>query len=98
MNTSPTQHKVQLELSEPLYRWFSQAAQQRAQDIAEVIQVALEYYVQHFDITQTRTWELCGAFTVAEPEAAYQGEDHAKTNYAEHVDEMLYGDSHGDSQ
>jgi hypothetical protein len=36
-----------------------------------VIQAVLEQHAQPFDLTKTRTWELCGAFTVAEPEPEY---------------------------
>lgn len=91
MNVQSAFHKVQVTLPAPLYDWLSQAAQQRAQAIPEVIQTAIEYYQQHFDLLQTQTWKLCGAFTVAEPETPYQEEDNAITNYAEHVDAMLYG-------
>ncbi len=54
----------------------------------------LKEYAQQFDLSKTRTWELCGAFTVAEPEAEYVvGSDETgspTTNYAEHVDDVLY--------
>jgi len=47
------------------------------------------------DLTQTRTWQLCGAFTVAEPELEYLiGSDETGapiTHYAEYVDDVLYG-------
>jgi hypothetical protein len=50
----------------------------------------LEEYAQRFDITQTRTWQLCGAFTVAEPDPEYVvGSDEtgvSVTNFAEHVE------------
>lgn len=91
MNMQSTLQKVQVTLSVPLYDWLSQTAQQRAQAIPEVIETAIEYYRQHFDLLQTQTWKLCGAFTVAEPETPYQEHNNAMTNYAEHVDEVLYG-------
>ncbi|MEJ5308386.1 MAG: hypothetical protein WHX52_01320 [Anaerolineae bacterium] len=91
MNTQPAFHKVQLTLPATLYNWLSEAAQQRAQAIPEVIQTAIEYYQEHFDLFQTQTWKLCGAFTVAESAIPYQEEDNAITNYAEHIDEVLYG-------
>ena len=37
------------------------------------------------DITQTRTWQLCGRFAVSEAAPAIES-----TNYAEHVDDVLY--------
>jgi len=46
------------------------------------------------DLTQTRTWQLCGAFSIAEPEPEYlvdSGETESPTtNYAEHIDDVLY--------
>lgn len=49
---------------------------------------------QRATITQTRTWELRGTLEVAEPEPEYiVGRDEQGrpiTNYAEHVDELLY--------
>ncbi len=50
-----------------------------------------------FDLMQTRTWELCGAFEVINPpeedivERKETGE--IVTNYAENVDKILYGGS-----
>jgi len=47
-----------------------------------------------FDIRHTRTWQLCGALAVSEPDPEYvvgrdaQGQE--MTNYAEHVDDVLY--------
>lgn len=44
--------------------------------------------------TETRTWELCGTLEVAEPKPEYVvGRDEQGrpiTNYAEHVDDVLY--------
>ncbi len=91
MNMQPALHKVQVNLSAPLYDWLSQAAQQRDQAVPEVIETAIEYYRQHFDLLQTQTWKLCGAFTVAESKSLYPEEDNAITNDAEHVDAVLYG-------
>jgi len=30
-------------------------------------------YAQQFDLTQTRTWQLCGAFAIAEPGPVFCG-------------------------
>lgn len=95
MQQAPRQIKITI--PDTLYQWLSREAQRRAQDIPAVVQAALEHYVQPFDLTQTQTWQLCGAFTIAEPEPAYLvGLDETEaptTNYAEHVDDVLYEES-----
>jgi hypothetical protein len=86
----------QLEITIPdtLYQWLLYEAQRRAQDISVVVQTVLEQHVQQFDLTQTKTWELCGTFTIAEPETKYvidtDETDSPITNYAERVDDELY--------
>lgn len=93
----PVQHRsrqLEITVSESLYQWLSHEAQRRAQHVSTVVQVALEQYAQQFDLTQTRTWELCGTLAVAEPEPEYiVGLDEAgdpTTGYAEYVDDVLY--------
>ena len=43
--------------------------------LQDIVLKALERYVESedttFNITKTRTWELCGTFQVVEPEAEY---------------------------
>lgn len=94
MTMQQTPRQIEITIPDTLYQWLSREAQCRAQDISAVVQAALEHYVQHFDLTQTQTWQLCGAFTIAEPEPAYLvGLDETEaptTNYAEHVDDVLY--------
>lgn len=65
--------------------------------VQDIVLKALENYVEaesDFSITQTQTWQLCGALELSEPEADYiVGQDeHGRvvTNYAEHVDDLLY--------
>lgn len=45
-------------------------------------------------LDKPRTWELCGSLMVAEPEADYvvSSDESGRpiTNYAEHVDDVLY--------
>lgn len=45
-------------------------------------------------VDKPRTWELCGTLMVAEPQVDYVISSHESgrqiTNYAEHVDEVLY--------
>jgi hypothetical protein len=95
MSTQQTSRQLEITISEMLYQWLFREAQRRAQDISSVVQTALEEYARQFDLTRTRTWELCGAFAVAEPEPEYLvGSDETgspTTNYAEHVDDVLYG-------
>ena len=86
--------QLKITLPDTLYQWLQQEAQRRAQDVSTVIQTALEQYVEEFDLTQTETWKLRGSFTIAEPAPEYiVGSDDAGTpitNYAEHVDDVLY--------
>ena len=48
-----------------------------------------------FNLIKTETWDLVGTLTVSEPDSKYViGVDEAGepiTNYAEHVDDILYG-------
>jgi len=94
MATQKASRQIEITVSEALYQRLSREAQRRSQDVSTVIQAALEQHSREFDLTQTRTWELCGAFTVAEPEPKYLvGSDEADspaTNYAEHIDDVLY--------
>ncbi len=94
MSTQQMSRRLEITISDTLYQWLSREAQRRAQDVSTVAQTALEYYAQQFDLTQTRTWQLCGAFSIAEPEPEYLvGSDEMGspiTNYAEHVDDVLY--------
>jgi hypothetical protein len=45
-------------------------------------------------LDRPHTWELCGSLAIAEPEAVYvishDESGRAITNYAEHVDDVLY--------
>ncbi len=94
MSIQQKSRQLKITVPDTLYQWLLQEAQRRAQDVSTVVQVALEQYVEQFDLTQTQTWRLCGTFTIAEPEAEYIiGSDDTGvpiTNYAEHVDDELY--------
>lgn len=91
-------YRVQLDLPPALYRRLTSEATRRSATLDQIVRQALEHYVETemtvFDITQTRTWELCGALEVAElaPEYVVGRDDHGKaiTNYSEHVDDVLY--------
>lgn len=94
MTMQQASQQLEITIPDSLYQWLLREAQRRAQDVSVVVQAALEYYAQQFDLTQTRTWQLRGAFTISEPEPKYLvGSDETGapiTNYAEHVDDILY--------
>lgn len=85
---------LKITLPDAIYQWLLQESQNRTQDVSIIVQAALEQYAQRVDLTKTSTWELCGAFTIAEPETEYivdsDNSDTITTNYAEHVDDILY--------
>lgn len=97
MTVKQASHQLEITISETLYHWLLSEAQRRAQDVSSVVQAVLEQHVQEFDLARTRTWELCGTLTVAEPEPDYlvdsDEERSPATNYAEHVDDVLYGEA-----
>jgi hypothetical protein len=78
MSIQPASRQLEITISETLDQWLSREAQRRDQNVSSVIQAVLEQYAQPFDLTKTRTWELCGAFTVAEPEPEYIVGGHAQ--------------------
>lgn len=86
--------QIQITISDPLYHWFSHEANRRSQKVSDVVRIALEDYARQYDLAQTRTWKLCGVYSVTEPEAAYiVGSDEMGapiTNFAEHVDDVIY--------
>jgi hypothetical protein len=96
--SSTPQIRIQLDLPGALYQWLSREAARRSVTVDQLTYQLLERYAQSegdgFDITQTQTWQMCGALSVAEPESAYvvgrDAEGHAITNYAEHVDDVVY--------
>jgi metal-responsive CopG/Arc/MetJ family transcriptional regulator len=94
MSARQAPRQIKINLSEALYERLSREAQRRAQDVSTVVEAVLEEYTQQFDLTQTRTWELCGSLAVSEPEPEYLVDsDEAEapvTNYAERVDDVLY--------
>lgn len=94
MVTERKSRELKVTVSGPLYEWLQQEAERRSQDVSTIVQSLLEQYAEGFDLTDTRTWELCGSLTIAEPESEYLvGVDSAGspvTNYAEHVDDVLY--------
>ncbi|RUR85721.1 hypothetical protein ACF3DV_24795 [Chlorogloeopsis fritschii PCC 9212] len=71
--------------------------QETGQPLQNIILQAVEAYIsaqQPYDITQTHTWKLCGTLQVSLPAAEYiVGQDEQGkplTNYAEHIDDVLY--------
>lgn len=94
MSVQQVARRVEITISEPIYQWLYREAQRRAQDVSSIVQAALEDYVEQFNLTQTRTWELRGTVTVAEPEPEYViGTDEVgndMVDYSERVDDVLY--------
>jgi len=91
-------HLIHLEIPDYLYQWLSVKTEQRGVTLDQMLHEALDLYAQTegalYEITRTRTWELCGALRLAETEPQYVvARDEAGdtvTDYAEHVDDVLY--------
>lgn len=66
------------------------------QPVQDVVLKALQQYVEAegFSLTKTQTWQLCGSLEIKDPAPSYVvGKDEQGqpvTNYAEHIDEVLY--------
>lgn len=87
--------KVTVEIPDALVSKLNQAGH----PVEDILIKALEQYFQTLegvrsDITQTRTWQLCGSLEVPIPELkCVVGSDEqgkAITNYAEQIDDLLY--------
>ncbi|MSP11807.1 MAG: hypothetical protein EXR62_02500 [Chloroflexi bacterium] len=95
---STPHYRVQLDLPPELYRWLMDEAARRSVPLDQVVRQMLERVAQtekvDFDITQTLTWQFCGALEVFEPDLEHivgrDAQGHEITNYAEHVDALLY--------
>jgi hypothetical protein len=95
---SPQNYRIQLDLPPALYRRLANEAAHRSATVDQFARQVLERHAEseemNYDITRTRTWQLCGTLEVAEPDREYvTGRDeqgNAGTNYAEHVDDLLY--------
>ncbi|MEM9539706.1 MAG: hypothetical protein AAGA60_09355 [Cyanobacteria bacterium P01_E01_bin.42] len=65
-------------------------------NIEDIVLAALKDYLtkEKFDLTQTKTWDLCGKYTVENPESedivGTDKEGNIITNYSENVDKILY--------
>ncbi len=86
--------EIKVKVSDALYGRLIEEAQRHNVDVSTVVERLLSQQLQPFDLTQTETWQLCGAFTVTQPDPAYvvgRSEiGQAVTNYAEHVNSALY--------
>lgn len=66
------------------------------QPVQDVVLKALEQYIEAegFSLTKTQTWQLCGSLQIKDPAASYiigkDNQGQSVTNYAEHIDEVLY--------
>ena len=91
-------YHIQLHLPEALDGWLHREIQRQGITLDQMIYLALERYAHSegttFDMMQTQTWQLCGALRISEPEPEYiSGQNEGGgviTNYAEHVDDLLY--------
>jgi hypothetical protein len=87
-------HQIHWDIPDYLYQWLSGKSGQRGVTMDQILNEALDRYAQRegmaFDITHTYTWQLCGALKVAETEPEYHLGEPGVTNYAEHVDDVLY--------
>jgi hypothetical protein len=98
-STAAQNYRIQLDLPPALYRRLAGEASRRSATLDQVVRQALERYTEAegvaFDITQTRTWQLCGTLEVAEPDPEYvvrhDEQGAVVTDYAERVDDLLYG-------
>ena len=86
--------ELKITVSDRLYRRLTREAHRRDEDISTLIATLLEQQMPELDLTHTETWQLCGAFSVAQPDPAYvvrhSETGQAITNYAEHVNRALY--------
>lgn len=68
--------------------------QNKTDSIQHILLKALEDYLtkEESNITKTQTWELCGSLEITKPEQEFIISDNDKlsTNYAEHIDDVLY--------
>ena len=95
---APQNYRIQLDLPPALYRRLANEAARRSATVDQVARQVLERHAESeemiYDITRTRTWQLCGTLEVAEPDPEYvTGRDeqgNVGTNYAERVDDLLY--------
>jgi hypothetical protein len=74
----------------------------KQESLQEIFQIFFNALKQHLDsnlesenqnITQTKTWELCGSLEIPNPDTQFIVEDTEagkSTNYAEHIDQILY--------
>jgi metal-responsive CopG/Arc/MetJ family transcriptional regulator len=85
-------HQLKISIPDTVYQRLRSEAKRQSKEINEIVQTALEKYTEGFDITQTRTWKLAGTLAVKEPDPVYtvSAGKKAVTNYAEHIDDVLY--------
>ena len=87
-------HEIKITVSDTLYHWLLKEAQHRNQTVPTVVETMLKQQLPQVNLTQTETWQLCGAFTISEPAPEYtvglNEAGQAITNYAEYVNDVLY--------
>lgn len=60
------------------------------QPLPTLLLQALNEYLEKRSPAKTKTWELCGAFEIANPNPLELIEETGHTNYAENLDRDLY--------
>ncbi|MBE9145799.1 hypothetical protein [Planktothrix mougeotii] len=83
-------NKITLEIPDRLMNLI----REQSESIESILLKALEDYFskESLDITKTKTWELCGSLEIPLPEPQFINHQSSElsTNYAEHIDEILY--------
>ena len=96
--------EITLQLPEDIYQQLAEAAKRSRQSMSDIAIRSLQFGLNknaprvdadEYNITHTHTWLLRGTLEINEPEADYiigKDEDGTPiTNYAENVDDVLYG-------
>ena len=67
----------------------------QSDSVQSILLKALEEYLakEQLGFLKTKTWELCGSLEIPNPEPEFTikvQDSELSTNYAEHIDEVLY--------
>ena len=84
-------NRVTLEIPDQLMNKL----QNQSESIQSILLKALEEYLakEQLNLLKTKTWELCGSLEIPNPEPEFTikvQDSELSTNYAEHIDEVLY--------
>jgi len=84
-------NKVTLEIPDQLMNQL----QNQSDSLQNILLKALEAYLakEQSNLIKTKTWELCGSLEIPNPDPEFiikDQEAELSTNYAEHIDDVLY--------